>query len=70
MGPIKPVQPVTMALNQEVEDEGNWSQSDCNFSDSTRATAHVTSNIHGFTSQDASDVENSMKHHYTIPSKM
>ena len=52
-----------MALNQEVEDEGNWSQSDCDFSDSTRATAHVTSNIHGFTSQDASDIENWMKYH-------
>ena len=32
MAPVTPVQPVT---NQEFEDEGSWSQSDCDLSDST-----------------------------------
>ena len=57
MAPVTPVQPVTMALNQELEEECNWSQSDCDLSDSTRVSAHVTSIILGFTSQDASDHE-------------
>ena len=58
MAAVTPVQPVTTALNQEVEEEGNWSQSDCDLSDSPRVTAHVTSSILHFTSQDVSDVEN------------
>ena len=45
MAPVTPVQPVTMGLNQEVEEEGTCSQSDCNLHDSTRVTAHVTSNM-------------------------
>ena len=51
-----------MVLNQEVEEEGTWSQSDCNLSGSTRVTAHVTSSILLFTSQYASDLVNWMNY--------
>ena len=64
MDPVTPVPPVTMALNQEVEEEGNWSQSDCDLCDSPSVTAHVTSSILGFTSQDASDLDDRMKYHW------
>ena len=54
MGHVRPLQPLTMALNQEVIKEGNRSQSDCYLCDSTRVTAHVSSSSLGCTSQDAS----------------
>ena len=63
MGPITPVQPVPMPLNKEVKEQSNWSQSDFDLSDSTRATAHVTSSIDGFTPKDDSDLENWIKYH-------
>ena len=45
MAPITLLQPLTMALNQEVKEESNWSHSECKLSDTMGVPFHVTSRI-------------------------
>ena len=63
VAPVTPMQPATMPLNQEVEEESNRIQSDSESSDSAGSSSHVSASILGFTSQDDSDLDHWMKYH-------